>query len=239
MGAVDIFIGEAILIIIMFVIILSSLLAASNSLPFQFSSLSKPSVRVPNPCNTQEGTQCVFPFTYLGVEYYKCTYAASPVPWCATMVGSNGTVVTNKWGDCSNSALSSCPVESIDVPFCVTQGGPQDNMPCVFPFRHLGVTYTSCTTIGKDMAWCSTNTTSGGSMWMGTMDTVQHLVLGQRTIRQQLLVQPQQQLQQQQQLLQQQHLPLQLQSLPHPPQQQHQQPQPPQRQPLLQVPPDR
>merc|ERR1712013_147494 len=162
MGAVDIFIGEAILIIKMFVIILSSLLAASNSLPFQFSSLSKPSVRVPNPCNTQEGTQCVSPFTYLGVEYYKCTYAASPVPWCATMVDSNGTVVTNKWGDCSNTALSSCPVESIDVPSCVTQGGPQENMPCVFPFRHLGITYTSCTTIGKDMAWCSTNTTSGG-----------------------------------------------------------------------------
>merc|ERR1712013_626853 len=136
MGAVDIFIGEAILTIKMFVIILSSLLAASNSLPFQFPSLSKPSVCVPNPCNTQEGTQCVFPFTYLGVEYYKCTYAASPVPWCATMVDSNGTVVTNKWGDCSNTALSSCPVESIDVPSCVTQGGPQENMPCVFPFQH-------------------------------------------------------------------------------------------------------
>merc|ERR1712013_277016 len=222
MGAVDIFIGEAILIIKMFVIILSSLLAASNSLPFQFSSLSKPSVRIPNPCNTQEGTQCVFPFTYLGVEYYKCTYAASPVPWCATMVDSNGTVVTNKWGDCSNSALSSCPVESIDVPFCVTQGGPQDNMPCVFPFRHLGVTYTSCTTIGKDMAWPPPPPVVG-SMWRGTMDTVQPLVLGQRTIRQQLLVQAQQ-------------LPLQLQSLPYPPQQQHQQPQPPQLQSLPQPP---
>merc|ERR1712038_856498 len=162
MGTVDIFSEEVIAIIKMFVIILPCLLAAAKSLPFQFSSFSKPSVRVPNPCNTQEGTQCIFPFTYLGVEYYKCTYAASPVPWCATMVDSNGTVVTNKWGDCSNTALSSCPVESITVPSCVTAGGPQDNMPCVFPFRHLGITYTSCTTTGKDMAWCSTNTTSAG-----------------------------------------------------------------------------
>merc|ERR1712226_1017510 len=85
MGTVDIFSEEVIAIIKMFVIILPCLLAAANSLPFQFSSFSKPSVRVPNPCNTQEGTQCIFPFTYLGVEYYKCTYAASPVPWCAIM----------------------------------------------------------------------------------------------------------------------------------------------------------
>merc|ERR1711971_1450914 len=115
-----------------------------------------------NPCKTHDGTQCVFPFTYLGVEYYQCTYASSPTPWCATMVDSNGTVVTNNWGDCTNTALSSCPVESITVPSCVTEGGPEDSMPCVFPFRHLGVTYTSCTTTGRDMAWCSTNTTSAG-----------------------------------------------------------------------------
>merc|ERR1711892_266314 len=135
---------------------LSCLLAAATS------PLSKPSGRVPNPCNTNDGTQCVFPFSYLGVEYYQCTYASSPTPWCATMVDSNGTVVTNKWGDYSNTAISSCPVESITVPSCVTVGGPQDNLPCIFPFRHLGVTYTSCTTTGKDMAWCSTNTTSAG-----------------------------------------------------------------------------
>merc|ERR1712226_996476 len=208
MGTVDIFSEEVIAIIKMFVIILPCLLAAANSLPFQFSSFSKPSVRVPNPCNTQEGTQCIFPFTYLGVEYYKCTYAASPVPWCATMVDSNGTVVTNKWGDCSNTVLSSCPVESITVPSCVTEGGPQDNMPCVFPFRHLGITYTSCTTTGKDMAWCSTNTTSAGGMWKGTMDIVHPLVQGLRTI-QQLHQQLQLQLHQQPQPPPQQLLPLQ------------------------------
>merc|ERR1712014_121182 len=148
----------------MFAIVLSSLLAVVSCFPFQFSSspLSKPSVRVPNPCNTHDGTKCVFPFNYLGVEYYKCTYAASPVPWCATMVDSNNTVVTNNWGDCSNTALSSCPVEDISILSCVTEGGPKDNMPCVFPFRHLGITYTSCTNTGKDMAWCSANTTTAG-----------------------------------------------------------------------------
>ena len=148
----------------MFFIYLTCLLAAASSSPLQFSNSpsSKPSGRVPNPCNTNDGTQCLFPFTYLGTEYYQCTYASSPTPWCATMVDSNGTVVTNNWGDCSNTAITSCPVESITVPSCVTEGGPEDSMPCVFPFRHLGVTFTSCTTTGRDMAWCSTNTTSAG-----------------------------------------------------------------------------
>merc|ERR1712066_230320 len=156
MGTVDIFIT----IISTLLIALSCLIAAATSLPFQFSNSPKSqlSARVPNPCNTHDGTQCVFPFTYLGEEYYQCTYASSPTPWCATMVDSNGTVVTNKWGDCSNTALSSCPVESITLPSCVTE----DSVPCVFPFRHLGITYTSCTTSGKDMAWCSTNTTLAG-----------------------------------------------------------------------------
>merc|ERR1711915_679116 len=123
----------------------------------------KVSERVPNPCLTLSGTKCVFPFKYEGVEYYRCTYAASPVPWCATMVDSNGTVVINNWGDCANTALSSCPAESISIPTCTTQGGPKDNTDCVFPFRHMGVTYTSCAkTADKEMAWCSTNTTEAG-----------------------------------------------------------------------------
>merc|ERR1712066_1011924 len=137
MGTVDIFIT----IISMLLIALSCLIAAVTSLPFQFSNSPKSqlSARVPNPCNTHDGTQCVFPFTYLGEEYYQCTYASSPTPWCATMVDSNGTVVTNKWGDCGNTALSSCPVESITLPSCVTE----DSVPCVFPFRHLGTTNTT------------------------------------------------------------------------------------------------
>merc|ERR1712110_1064525 len=40
--------------------------------------------RVPNPCLTKANDTCIFPFTYNGVEYYRCTYADSPTPWCAT-----------------------------------------------------------------------------------------------------------------------------------------------------------
>merc|ERR1712154_195844 len=37
--------------------------------------------RVPNPCLTKANDTCIFPFTYNGVEYYRCTYADSPTPW--------------------------------------------------------------------------------------------------------------------------------------------------------------
>jgi len=109
------------------------------------------------------GSACVFPFSYKGVEYYQCTYADSPTPWCATQVDSAGVVVTNKWGDCETGSLSSCQTETIDVPTCTTESGPYANAACVFPFRYNGVTYTSCTTQDKDQAWCSTNTTLAGN----------------------------------------------------------------------------
>merc|ERR1711963_141941 len=132
------------------------------SSPINFPSV-KTLERVPNPCLTLSGTRCVFPFKYQGVEYYRCTFDDSPVPWCATSVDSNGTVVTNSWGDCDNTALSSCPADSISTPSCTTSGGPKDNTACVFPFRYLGVIYNSCaTTSDKENAWCSTNTTKAG-----------------------------------------------------------------------------
>merc|ERR1712226_498753 len=113
--------------------------------------------RVPNPCSTHTGDKCVFPFSYQGVEYYRCTYADSPTPWCATQVDSAGVVVTNKGGDCDTGSLSSCQPETISLPSCTTQSGPYPNQACVFPFRYNGVTYTSCTTQDKSDAWCSTN----------------------------------------------------------------------------------
>merc|ERR1719266_2115849 len=102
--------------------------------------------RIPNTCSTRTGESCVFPFTYKGVEHYHCTYADSPTPWCATLTDSQGVVVTNRWGDCETSALSSCQEEQISLPSCTTQSGPYPSQPCVFPFRYNGVTYTSCTT---------------------------------------------------------------------------------------------
>merc|ERR1719277_960967 len=82
----------------MSILIFSTMLATSLAQPStRFSQLN---TRVPNPCSTHTGDQCVFPFSYQGVEYYRCTYADSPTPWCATQVDSAGVVVTNKWGDC-------------------------------------------------------------------------------------------------------------------------------------------
>merc|ERR1719266_3059444 len=119
--------------------------------------------RIPNTCSTRTGESCVFPFTYKGVEHYHCTYADSPTSWCATLTDSQGVVVTNRWGDCDTSALSSCQEEVISVPSCTTTSGPYPSQPCVFPFRYNGITYSSCTTQDKSAAWCSTNTTLAGT----------------------------------------------------------------------------
>ena len=73
------------------------------------------------------------------------------------------SIHVRRWGDCSIASLSSCLVEVTFLPSCVTVGGSQPHQACVFPFRYLGVTYTSCTTIGLDQPWCSTNTTISGT----------------------------------------------------------------------------
>ena len=40
---------------------------------------------------------------------------------------------------------------------CYTNGGPDSNKPCVFPFIYNGIEYTACTTVENDgIAWCST-----------------------------------------------------------------------------------
>merc|ERR1719471_1279906 len=36
------------------------------------------------------------------------------------------------------------------------------NTPCVFPFTHQGVVYSSCTTVELGVSWCSTNTDLAG-----------------------------------------------------------------------------
>merc|ERR1712038_2197693 len=76
--------------------------------------------RIPNTCSTRSGQACVFPFKYKGVEYLKCTFADSPTPWCATQTDSSENVVTNKWGDCDDSATTSCTVENFNVASCST-----------------------------------------------------------------------------------------------------------------------
>merc|ERR1712226_125237 len=137
-------------------LIISCLAATAFASPLQFERV--PSLdnripllvqdRVPNPCLTKANDTCIFPFTYNGVEYFRCTYTDSPTPWCTTMVDPNNTVVTNRWGDCSTSQFSNCPEDTPDLPSCTAESGAS----CVFPFRHLGITYTSCPSPGAPLA---------------------------------------------------------------------------------------
>merc|ERR550519_1558321 len=51
---------------------------------------------------------------------------------------------------------------------CLTEGGNIVGAPCVFPFRHRGVTYNSCTYAGGfDKPWCSTATDRRGNHILG------------------------------------------------------------------------
>merc|ERR1719346_783857 len=77
--------------------------------------------------------------------------------------GPNSTVIPNQWGDCVVSQVSGCQQETITVPSCTTDSGPQASQACVFPFRYNGVVYTSCTTVDQAAAWCATQVDAGGN----------------------------------------------------------------------------
>merc|ERR1712107_923753 len=174
---------------------------------------------------TQDNTVCVFPFKYEDKEYYQCTYANSPTPWCATKVDPNGTVAINNWGDCANTQTSACPVEDLTKPSCTALSGAA----CVFPFRHLGIVYNKCADVtisgvSDNQAWCSTEVSSAGEHVVGKEGVCPNTCTGAESNLQQHL--QQQQLQQQPLLLPPQQLqppPLLLQPLLPPPQQQQQQ----------------
>ena len=60
-------------------------------------SLSKDiQLRIPQTCRTTSGDSCIFPFTFKGQTFTKCTFTNSPTPWCATMVDQIGNVITNR-----------------------------------------------------------------------------------------------------------------------------------------------
>jgi len=60
-------------------------------------------------CQTTKGEKCIFPFTYNGVAYERCTQADHSVPWCSTKTDFKGTHVSGKWGECSSSCLQGAP----------------------------------------------------------------------------------------------------------------------------------
>merc|ERR1711874_190841 len=126
-----------------------------------------PASRIPNSCVTGTGSTCVFPFKYKNVEYTQCTYAESPLPWCATLTDSSGVVVTGQWGDCQISSSTSCTAPSLSLTSCTTDSGPQSGQSCVFPFRYNGVVYSTCTTEGQAQAWCSTSVDNAGDFQAG------------------------------------------------------------------------
>jgi hypothetical protein len=72
-----------------------------------------------------------------------------------------------RWGDCNIDDDSSCEVEDTSLPTCTTTGGPSPNHPCIFPFHHCGVTYSSCTSAYLGKSWCSTATYPNGTHMKG------------------------------------------------------------------------
>ena len=62
-----------------------------------------------------------------------------------------------------------CPIGDGQIVFgqvdCITvRGGPQVNVPCVFPFKFRDKEYNKCTTVADDnnKPWCSTKVDSNG-----------------------------------------------------------------------------
>merc|ERR1712018_65208 len=95
-------------------------------------------------CRTNNNVKCVFPFKYNGKTYNKCTSVESDVPWCATQVGRDGTVITGQWGDCGQACKKASGCKTID------------RVDCVFSFKYNGRTYNQCTSIESSVPWCAT-----------------------------------------------------------------------------------
>merc|ERR1711942_212003 len=97
-------------------------------------------------CKTTKGQDCVFPFTFKGVTYQKCTQKGHTGAWCSTKTNWKGQHVGGHWGNCLPSCHSDTP--------CTTTKGER----CVFPFTYAGEAYQTCTTANHERPWCSTKT---------------------------------------------------------------------------------
>merc|ERR1712154_407972 len=111
-------------------------------------------------CTTLTGDLCVFPFRHQGEEHQACTFSGSELPWCATSIHSNGTLVLNKWGECRLHSSSTCRVEAAEKR-CLTDSGPRPGIPCIFPFSYSGKVYNQCAEWvhggeNEGKFWCST-----------------------------------------------------------------------------------
>ena len=46
---------------------------------------------------------------------------------------------------------------------CVAVNGPQQNSPCIFPFKYKGKDYEACTDFEHTQYWCSTKVDTNGN----------------------------------------------------------------------------
>jgi len=150
--------------------ILCSLGAQVYSAP-QNNKLAAAPAAVCRTLRSKGGRTCEFPFTYKGTTYRSCTrdHSDNGEAWCAYQVKNDRqrNAVPDKWADCDPSLCATVP-----IPQCMTQSGrgtkkTETNTACVFPFRHNGITYNSCTTDYSTFGgqnngkyWCSTATDS-------------------------------------------------------------------------------
>ena len=80
----------------------------------------------------EKGKPCVFPFSYKGVNYTKCTDVDHSMHWCSTNTDENGHHIGGKWGDCKRtdrSCFEGMEVQhSIALQSCITLYPMSQNM---------------------------------------------------------------------------------------------------------------
>jgi len=119
------------------------------------------------------GSSCVFPFTFDGVVYDKCTTVADPEGkfWCSTLTDEEGEHLKGNWGYCpSSSSCGTLEAKKLKGSAkkqkgqCITIEGADKGSICAFPFTFNGDVYDKCTTVGnpKGKSWCSTLTDTEG-----------------------------------------------------------------------------
>ena len=107
-----------------------------------------PSLLPSHLCTTTTNDQCIFPFSYKGVEYSSCsTVDNNGEQWCSTRTDHTGAHVQGSWGQCGDHCSAGCK----------TVSGPDTDKVCVFPFRWSGIMYRECTSHSNTgQLWCAT-----------------------------------------------------------------------------------
>merc|ERR1712107_439774 len=141
-----------------------------------------------------------FPFKYEDKEYYQCTYANSPTPWCATKVDPNG-----QW--LSTTGETAPTLRPVLVQWRISPNPPAPLSPVLHASSPSDTWASSTTSALMSLSVESLITRPGApprcpvleNMWWGKRESVPtHALelsptLQQHLQQQQLLLQPQQQ----------------------------------------------